>query len=830
MNFRGSREMSTAVDGFDTSHRLNGEGSQYQVNEGMVQEIVVSLGSNGAETQGSGIIVNAIPKTGGNRFSGSFAGHFTNDDFVTDNLTDQLKKLGITSQSVRRSWDLNPSFGGPLKQDKLWFYSSFRSLGNKTDTGIRRDLDPLDWAYTADLSRPTDSEQLRTRNYSGRVTWQINQKNNLSIHGDHNPNNWDNRGGTTGGTRTLNAPEATVSGLYKPQYVAGFTWKSPLNNKLYLEGGMTVTRNKQWFSRNGHDADTGDPVSPDLNAVSASDLDTGWIFRGSQFIGNFNNTTGLRTVGAASYVTGSHTAKFGVQMLNGNDKAERHRIGDYLVRVRTTNGTSCPGQPLPCAVSLEEWGPENRTSRIHSIGFYAQDQWVVKRATVNAGLRYDYVHTSADPQDLEANTVLPARHFDGIDTIIHYHDLSPRLGIAYDLFGNNRTAVKVNLNRYLYPQDFTGGRHPTALAPPNAARDWTDSNHNFIPDCDLRNLQKNGECEIVQNLNFGQLVSNPPKFDPKADGGFGHRPYSWEVTTGVQHHLLDGLGVELSWYRRWQGNQFVTQNIKTQASDYLPFCVATPSDSRLPGGGNKQICGFYDFTAESGLTGVIQNYTTFASAFGKEIWVYNGVELNFNARMPGGLQLTGGTMTQRQRLESCYSVNSPMWSTAEGRGALSTGGIAGTLSGANAPTGFCKNTPPFTTAVKFMGVYPLPVWGIQVSGSFQSLPGPPLNGTRTYSRSEIQGLPAGRTLSTGTVTLTIVEPNSEYSPNINKIDTRVSKVFRMGRYRFTESLDVFNLANSAGVLAVNTTVGTSWLNPTQVLGGRLFRLSTRFDF
>jgi len=250
----------------------------------------------------------------------------------------------------------------------------------------------------------------------------------------------------------------------------------------------------------------------------------------------------------------------------------------------------------------------------------------------------------------------------------------------------------------------------------------------------------------------------------------------------------------------------------------------------LPGGGAQQICGFADFTAESGLTGVIQNYTTFASTLGKEVWVYNGVELNFNARMPGGLQLTGGTMTQRQRIESCYTANSPMWSTAENRGSLSTGGIAGALSTANAPKGFCKNTPPFTTAVKFMGVYPLPVWGIQVSGSFQSLPGPPLNGTRTYSRSEIQGLPAGRTLSTGTVTLTIVEPNSKYSSNINKIDTRVSKVFRMGHYRFTESLDVFNLANSAGVLAVNTTVGTSWLNPTQVLGGRLFRLSTRFDF
>ena len=98
----------------------------------------------------------------------------------------------------------------------------------------------------------------------------------------------------------------------------------------------------------------------------------------------------------------------------------------------------------------------------------------MKRATINVGLRYDYVMTSADPQVLPANTMLPERTFAGIDKIIAYHDLSPRFGVAYDLFGNNRTAVKAAVNRYLYPQDFAGGRHPTTLATPNTLRDFTD--------------------------------------------------------------------------------------------------------------------------------------------------------------------------------------------------------------------------------------------------------------------------------------------------------------------------------------------------------------------
>ena len=137
----------------------------------------------------------------------------------------------------------------------------------------------------------------------------------------------------------------------------------------------------------------------------------------------------------------------------------------------TPDGTTPAPHPASTPVNIEEWGPENRTSHITSIGLYGQDQWVVKRATVNAGLRYDYVKTSADAQDLQANSVLPARHFDGIDKIIHYHDLSPRIGFTYDLFGSNRTAVKASLNRYLYPQDFTGGGKSSARRSATCCRD-----------------------------------------------------------------------------------------------------------------------------------------------------------------------------------------------------------------------------------------------------------------------------------------------------------------------------------------------------------------------
>ena len=98
--------------------------------------------------QGGGVLINAIPSSGGNNFTGSFSTFWANKELVSDNLTDDLRRLGVSTQSVRKAWDFNPAFGGPIKRDKLWFYVSYRNLGNATDTGIRRDVNPLDWVYT----------------------------------------------------------------------------------------------------------------------------------------------------------------------------------------------------------------------------------------------------------------------------------------------------------------------------------------------------------------------------------------------------------------------------------------------------------------------------------------------------------------------------------------------------------------------------------------------------------------------------------------------------------------------------------------------------------
>ncbi len=211
---------------------------------------------------------------------------------------------------------------------------------------------------------------------------------------------WQNRGGRSAASRADVAPEATLEGNYRPMYFVGAGWKAPVNDRLYLEAGATILHNRQWFSRTAHDADTGGPVSPDLNAIAAEDLATGYLFRGSSFIGNFNNTKAQRIKGSASYIAGGHTFTAGINRLSGTDQAERNRVGDYIVRVRS-------GVP----VSLQVWGPENRTSTMTSWAVHLSDRWVISRATFNLGLRYDYQKTGALEQTLPANTMLPERSF-----------------------------------------------------------------------------------------------------------------------------------------------------------------------------------------------------------------------------------------------------------------------------------------------------------------------------------------------------------------------------------------------------------------------------------
>jgi hypothetical protein len=143
----------------------------------------------------------------------------------------------------------------------------------------------------------------------------------------------------------------------------------------------------------------------------------------------------------------------------------------------------------------------------------------------------------------------------------------------------------------------------------------------------------------------------------------------------------------------------------------------------------------------------------------------------------------------------------------------------------------CDIQLPWQTQVKLFGAYPLP-WDMQVSGAFQSAPGPQINATYTARNSEIAP-ELGRNLSSGingTATVQLIPSGTVFGDRLNQLDLRLTKTFRLGSTRVQGMLDVYNVTNANPVLAYNASYGSAWLRPTNVLIGRLFKFGMQMNF
>jgi hypothetical protein len=410
--------------------------------------------------------------------------------------------------------------------------------------------------------------------------------------------------------------------------------------------------------------------------------------------------------------------------------------------------------------------------------------------------------------------------------------LSPRLGVAYDLFGDGKTAIKASANRYVLR---AWNQYAVNINPLNTNRinnrSWTDRNGNFFPDGDPLNPNANGELGPSSNRDFANPHINT-FYDPAWAFGFRQRPSDWEFSASVQRELAQGLSANVAYFRRVYTNFEVQDNRAVGPSDYDSFCVTAPQDPSLPNGGGQRICGIPDLTPAK--VGLIDNITTRADNFGTRRQHWNGVDATVDARLRGIL-LQGGLSVGKTSVDECSLASALPEAIYVSTTQRIPSQYCDKISVTSAASGSLLggNTTPYLTQLKFLGSYLLP-YDIQVAATYQTLPGPMRTANVTFSNAVVQPS-LGRPLSqTTSVQVNVIEPGTVYTERLHQLDLRVTKILKFGRTRVRANLDVYNALNNNAPLnfpaAFNPANPVQWERPGVIMPARLAKFSFQADF
>lgn len=862
----GSRgdDGKVAWDGMNANVFFGGGGGQqrtYKFNTVGVAEQVVDTGGNAAETETGGANINMVPKEGGNRFSLYGVSNYTNKRLASGKVPDDLLARGSTQNqnSLKQVWEYGVGIGGPIKQDKIWFYSANRWWGSQ-GLGANNyfNKSPNFYTYVPDLSRPVYSD-IWARDYGGRVTWQMTAKQKFSFehHTQQSCSCWQ-------GIAAASAPEASISFIYTPNRMNQATWTYPMTNRLLMQGGLSIMRQQVTFNSLGGVDVPGRIAISDSNYPGIGAYSWGGVGGSVQ---TDNSKSEIVPPGsepqrqdnisyryALSYITGSHAFKGGVQGIRGT--------------FNTRGNVPAPGYTLgftggvPTTVT-EFATPFKSNGRVKSVGLYASDQWTIQRLTLNLGVRFDHFNVGTLPIDIAAGPFIGARHYDARSDIPNYNDITPRLGAAYDVFGNGKTAIRGSWGRYLVGQ---AGGALTNLSPANAivsstARPWNDSpsvltpgtgvagNGNFVPDCDMRNFAANGECGAIVNAGFG-TPTTALQWDDKARQGWGVREYNYQWSVSLQQEVRPGFGLSTGFYHTDFHNTQVAVNTALSASSFDFFCLPAPTDARLGVSSGTQVCGNsnVNFASKAIPANVVWYRVEDAPVSGlsgarKEY--YNGVDLAVNWRFRGSGLLSGGLSLGKSVTDTCFANKFPQVT-----GTISAGGV--TALGLRDDK-YCTNVGQslwngIGSQVKLQVVYPLP-YDFVLSATYKHLPGIAEAGTVTYASAAV--VPTlGRNLSactlptgacTSTTSVNVVQPGTLFDQRLNQIDLRGTRRIKIGRSRLQGVVELYNVLNTRAPQGDVTTwgtitapgaatPGTTYLRPSLFLGGRLLKFGAQVDW
>ena len=812
---QGGAQTVVLVDGLMTNGLMGDGAVQAYHNEAMTQEAVYQTAGGSAETLTGGVNMNLVPKDGGNQWRGGFKFAKSPSSWQGDNLSDTLKAFNVAGvDRIANFYEINVEQGGPILRSKLWFYGAFRKA--QYDKPIANTFVPPDNAnvpafFRQCIASPGSCEQgvsdEKMNNPVVRLTWQMSERNKIAAYMDRALRL---RGHAMG---SLTDPNTASVIWNTPTFATGSVkWTRTASSRLLLENGFS-------FNRERYDNLYQPGILADRNTadwyrnVRKDDTSTGLLWNASSAqLGNYPDRYNLQS--SASYVTGSHNIKFGVMYQWGYYRRYNNANADLYQTYQ--NGA-------PLRVTVLNTPLEVQENLDANSGVYAQDSWNSRKLTINYGFRWDYVKQRVVGQNAQVGRFANVPAYDDIVLPV-WSNFSPRLSVVYDLAGNGKTAVRVGFNKFVTAATtgFAQLYNPTALINTQTLP-WEDLNGDDIAQGERGCVFRSAGCEInFANLpaNFG--VRSLAQFDPDLK-----RPYQWAFNAGVTREIRPGLSATFEYFRSDFRDITMRINSLRTAASYDRVDVVSPIDgSVIPA-----------YTVKPAFSSAVANVDSTNPDMKR--W-YNGFDMSFNARMPGGVRAFGGVNIERSLNDTCVAA----------------------LSDPNRSL-YCDQSDsgiPWQKQFKGTLVYPLPWYGISVSAALQSLNGYVTgtaaqayggftagtgfdrpNGLATFWRitpttryaANCTGpctpnalvLPTLAASGQANLDVPLVAPETEYTPRINQLDLSVSKRFAFGGVTVLPKLDVFNTLNSDDYTAVVTSQfgAATYLQPSVILQGRIIR-------
>ena len=784
----------TLLEGVNVTETTNANAGYFDF--GSFEEFQLGGAGNLGEQAGPGALMNITVKSGGDRFTGQIYFDYEGEGTISDNVPDAYRAPGgvgpdgykaptirnpETGQNqglsagnpITKQYDFNVGFGGPVVKGKLWFYVGYRDNNQ----------------YKTILGLPGEEAQSQLKNYTAKVTYQLNPKNQII--------GFFNQRTKLQPLRDLSLAIPVESAFYQASKnrPMKLEWTSVLSDRVFLDVQLA-----HWYNAF--------PLYPTSTQSSSTEgVPVGRIDLATNQLSGANNTyqDQLRYKPQVSanvsyfmdhWGPGAHNLKVGVDWQRDRKQFLAFQPGDIYYRDRAG-----------VTQEVDIWNtPNNSINDAVNVAAYVNDSWSFsRRFTLNWSLRYDRYALGWPEQAFTPNQSAFFQPVTAPTTeVVTLNSLSPRIGFAWDLNGRGKTVVKAFFGRYHYnpSADVADRENPVGAA--QQRYEFRPCTTGQATGCDLNgNRLVDGPQELgrlLQTLGGAGFV--------KIDRDIEH-PYGDEFSTHLEHELFPSLSLRGSYVMKMTRNEWAEVDLGRVNAYTVPFNFVDIGADNLRGTADDQTLALFDLRPGTpsnrvytnpgrvGLPGYDGDYHTVEFAINRRLkanWL-----LLTSFEHTWATDFRNPAQASTSNLAVVRHATAYLWRPNQRR--------------------LGRDSSTFWN-YKLLGRYEFP-WAVSAAASYK------LQSGYNWARNISVALPTA-----GAETIMAEPISANRSPNVHILDFRLEKGFALGgrRGRITGMVDVFNALNSDVETNFRITSGARFQELIALLDPRIFRFGIRYDF